>query len=59
MLVVIQHNNFTILKIQYKKASKYYFEAFLITTITFSQNKKEHASLEVNGVCMMCINRME
>jgi len=31
----------------------------LITTITFAQNKNEIASLEVDGVCMMCKDRIE
>ena len=30
-----------------------------ITTITFAQNKNERASLEVDGVCMMCKDRIE
>lgn len=33
--------------------------AFLITTVTFAQNKNERASLEVDGVCMMCKKRIE
>jgi cation transport ATPase len=33
--------------------------ALLITTITFSQNKNAKASIEVDGVCMMCKNRIE
>jgi len=31
----------------------------LITTISFAQNKNERASLEVDGVCMMCKDRIE
>ncbi|MCF7567587.1 heavy-metal-associated domain-containing protein [Sabulilitoribacter arenilitoris] len=31
----------------------------LIGTTTFAQNKNQKASLEVNGVCMMCKNRIE
>ena len=31
----------------------------LITTITFAQNKNAKASIEVNGVCMMCKERIE
>lgn len=32
---------------------------FLMTTITFAQNKNERASIEVDGVCMMCKTRIE
>lgn len=32
---------------------------FLITTVTFAQNKNERASLEVDGVCLMCKKRIE
>lgn len=31
----------------------------LITTITIAQNKNAKASIEVDGVCMMCKNRIE
>ncbi|MGB0980703.1 MAG: heavy-metal-associated domain-containing protein [Winogradskyella sp.] len=31
----------------------------LVTTITFAQNKNEKASIEVDGVCGMCKNRIE
>ncbi len=31
----------------------------LIGTATFAQNKNERASLEVDGVCMMCKQRIE
>jgi mercuric ion binding protein len=31
----------------------------LVTTITFAQNKNERASLEVDGVCLMCKDRIE
>ncbi len=31
----------------------------LITTITFAQNKNAKASIEVDGVCMMCKDRSE
>ncbi|WP_179343912.1 heavy-metal-associated domain-containing protein [Winogradskyella ursingii] len=31
----------------------------LITTITFAQNKNAKASMEVDGVCMMCKERIE
>ncbi|MFD2917286.1 heavy-metal-associated domain-containing protein [Psychroserpens luteus] len=31
----------------------------LITTITFAQNKNERASMEVDGVCLMCKERIE
>ena len=30
-----------------------------ITTISFAQNKNAKASIEVDGVCMMCKNRIE
>lgn len=33
--------------------------ALLITTVTFAQNKNERASLEVDGVCLMCKKRIE
>jgi len=32
---------------------------FCITTISFAQNKNARASIEVDGVCMMCKNRIE
>ncbi len=32
---------------------------FLIGTTVFSQNKNEKASIEVDGVCMMCKSRIE
>lgn len=32
---------------------------FLMTTITFSQNKNARASFEVDGVCTMCKERIE
>lgn len=31
----------------------------LIGTATFAQNKNQKASIEVDGVCMMCKNRIE
>ncbi|MDO7173087.1 heavy-metal-associated domain-containing protein [Mariniflexile sp. AS56] len=31
----------------------------LISTVTFAQNKNEKASLEVDGVCLMCKSRIE
>nr|WP_321222188.1 cation transporter [uncultured Psychroserpens sp.] len=31
----------------------------LVTTITFAQNKNERASIEVDGVCLMCKDRIE
>ena len=31
----------------------------LITTVTFSQNKNTKASMEVDGVCLMCKERIE
>ncbi len=31
----------------------------LISTVTFAQNKNARASLEVDGVCMMCKQRIE
>ncbi|TXE16576.1 ATPase [Psychroserpens burtonensis] len=31
----------------------------LVTTVTFAQNKNERASLEVDGVCLMCKDRIE
>lgn len=31
----------------------------LVGTATFAQNKNERASLEVDGVCMMCKQRIE
>ena len=31
----------------------------LITTITFAQDKNARASMEVDGVCMMCKTRIE
>lgn len=33
--------------------------AVLITTVTFAQNKNAKASLEVDGVCLMCKERIE
>lgn len=33
--------------------------AILVSTITFAQNKNAKASLEVNGVCLMCKTRIE
>ena len=32
---------------------------FLMATVTFAQNKNAKASLEVDGVCMMCKDRIE
>ena len=32
---------------------------FLMTTVTFAQNKNAKASFEVDGVCMMCKDRIE
>ncbi|MFB9056314.1 heavy-metal-associated domain-containing protein [Mariniflexile ostreae] len=31
----------------------------LITTATFAQNKNQRASVEVDGVCLMCKSRVE
>nr|WP_321244171.1 cation transporter [uncultured Psychroserpens sp.] len=31
----------------------------LVTTVTFAQNKNERASIEVDGVCLMCKDRIE
>jgi mercuric ion binding protein len=31
----------------------------LVTTVAFAQNKNERASLEVDGVCLMCKDRIE
>ena len=31
----------------------------LISSVTFAQNKNAKASIEVDGVCMMCKNRIE
>jgi copper chaperone CopZ len=33
--------------------------ALLVTTVTFAQNKNERASIEVDGVCLMCKDRIE
>lgn len=33
--------------------------AVLISTITFAQNKNAKATIEVDGVCMMCKERIE
>lgn len=33
--------------------------AVLVSTITFAQNKNAKASIEVDGVCMMCKERIE
>lgn len=33
--------------------------ALLVTTITFAQNKNAKASMEVDGVCSMCKERIE
>lgn len=33
--------------------------AVLMSTITFAQNKNAKASIEVDGVCMMCKKRIE
>jgi len=33
--------------------------AVLITTVTFAQDKNARASLEVDGVCLMCKERIE
>lgn len=33
--------------------------AIVMTTATFAQNKNAKASLEVDGVCMMCKDRIE
>ena len=30
-----------------------------MTTLSFAQNKNAKASIEVDGVCMMCKNRIE
>lgn len=32
---------------------------FLMATVTFAQNKNAKASFEVDGVCMMCKDRIE
>ncbi|MBR9758006.1 MAG: cation transporter [Algicola sp.] len=32
---------------------------FLMTTVSFTQNKNAKASFEVDGVCMMCKDRIE
>ncbi|WGD34187.1 cation transporter [Olleya sp. YS] len=31
----------------------------MVTTVTFAQDKNKRASLEVDGVCMMCKSRIE
>ena len=31
----------------------------LVTTVTFAQNKNERVSIEVDGVCLMCKDRIE
>jgi cation transport ATPase len=31
----------------------------LVSTVAFAQNKNERASLEVDGVCLMCKDRIE
>jgi cation transport ATPase len=31
----------------------------LVTTVSFAQNKNERASIEVDGVCLMCKDRIE
>ncbi|MEJ6791539.1 MAG: heavy-metal-associated domain-containing protein [Lacinutrix sp.] len=33
--------------------------ALLMVSLTFAQNKNERASLEVDGVCLMCKKRIE
>ncbi|OUS03366.1 ATPase [Flavobacteriales bacterium 33_180_T64] len=33
--------------------------AILVTTVTFAQNKNAKASIEVDGVCLMCKERIE
>lgn len=33
--------------------------AILFSTVTFAQNKNAKASLEVDGICMMCKDRIE
>jgi copper chaperone CopZ len=33
--------------------------ALMVTTITFAQNKNAKASIDVDGVCLMCKNRIE
>ncbi|MDG5492771.1 heavy-metal-associated domain-containing protein [Psychroserpens sp. SPM9] len=33
--------------------------AVLLTTVTFAQNKNARASIEVDGVCLMCKERIE
>jgi copper chaperone CopZ len=40
-----------------KKAT--FIVAVLITTLTFGQNKNAKATLEVDGVCLMCKTRIE
>lgn len=35
------------------------FVFFLVTTVIIGQNKNAHASLEVDGVCGMCKERIE
>ncbi|MEY8848104.1 heavy-metal-associated domain-containing protein [Psychroserpens sp. XS_ASV72] len=32
---------------------------FLLTTVSFAQNKNAKASIEVDGVCLMCKERIE
>ncbi|HMC00820.1 MAG TPA: heavy-metal-associated domain-containing protein [Flavobacteriaceae bacterium] len=36
-----------------------FITTFLITITTFAQNKNAKASIEVNGVCLMCKERIE
>ncbi|WP_452225202.1 heavy-metal-associated domain-containing protein [Lacinutrix chionoecetis] len=33
--------------------------ALLVTSVTFAQNKNARASIEVDGVCLMCKKRIE
>ncbi len=41
------------------KTIKYTFLLMLMTSIGFAQNKNAKAAIEVDGVCMMCKNRIE
>ena len=41
------------------KTIQYTFLLMLMTSIGFAQNKNAKTSIEVDGVCMMCKNRIE
>ena len=41
------------------KTIQYTFLLMLMTSIGFTQNKNAKATIEVDGVCMMCKNRIE